>query len=165
MKMLKDEIYSALHDRNYSKALTLSLTIPNIKGHELYPELSEKDSYIKWFDKNIAYSYTAIGETNITSAVNGNTCYELYRVSLGQITFERSLVSWLRLRVDESILIIRETYIEKYDGMSLIEKYDCTPFATRVLSEHLIEVVQLCLDIIAKIDECDESEVTTNAKT
>lgn len=56
--ILKNEINQCLDSNCYLAALSLALNIPSILGKIKYPNLNEKDSFIKWYQENIGYFET-----------------------------------------------------------------------------------------------------------
>ena len=74
IELLSNEIEKCLNSDCYLAAFSLSLIIPSILGKNIYPELNEKDSYIKWYQDNIE-KYEINGTKK--SCFSGILIYEL----------------------------------------------------------------------------------------
>lgn len=74
------DIKNALNNNLYFAALALSLTIPDICGMIMYPDLYSKKRYIKWYDEYLGqYEESPRNEEREEKMpfLNGEACYEL----------------------------------------------------------------------------------------
>ena len=70
LRKIKD-IKNALKSESYMSALALTLTLPDICGKVVYPELNSGERYKKWYDEYI----TKYNENNCI--LNAEKCYKL----------------------------------------------------------------------------------------
>lgn len=77
-EMISSEINICLDSECYLSALNMALIIPSIIGKIMYPDLSEKEAYIKWYQENIG-KYDAYKENTpeIIPYPSGELIFEL----------------------------------------------------------------------------------------
>lgn len=75
IETIRDEVDVCLDSGCFYAALSLTLTVPFIMGKATYPELSEKESYIKWFQENIGRFET--DGTPGMPYINGEVCWAM----------------------------------------------------------------------------------------
>ena len=74
------------------EALILALKIPKICGSEAYPDLNEKDGYIKWYKENII-AQNMPASVDGYKYIDGCICYEVWRKSLLECEINEELLS------------------------------------------------------------------------
>ena len=78
LETIKNEINLCLKNKCYISALILGLSIPSILSKSMYPELNERERYLKWFKENIEDSEHDDEHTeNQTPYLNGELCLRL----------------------------------------------------------------------------------------
>lgn len=71
---------NSLENDLYFAALSLSLTLPDICGMMMYPDLYSKKRYIKWYDEYIGKYEESPSNKDRTEKMpflDGDACYEL----------------------------------------------------------------------------------------
>lgn len=71
-----DSVKSALNNKNYYAALTVSLTLPDMCSKLENPEGQTKERYINWFEKYLSKRYSDFTDNN-RQLLNGDDFYAL----------------------------------------------------------------------------------------
>ena len=112
-----DEIHNCLNNQLYVGAMVCALTIPGIMGKLLYPDLSYKESYIKWYEENIG-QYNNSG-THHMPYLNGVVCYELKCSMHDYGTTTGTKLDYGNFKIDGTRLLVEDkNYYNMYNNES-----------------------------------------------
>ena len=149
LELLENEIKSCLDSKCYVAAMSLALSVPSIIGRLVYPELNEKDAYIKWYQENIGqYEHDSEQSKDKMPYPSGDVCYALKKalqdncdtnISGSYNDFDLSCIS---LKVED------KNYFDMYGGESSIER----GFDGDILYKLEISVRDFCWKICRFID-------------
>jgi len=121
--LLESEINTCLDSKCYVAAMSLALSVPSLIGKIVYPELDEKDAYIKWYQENIGqYEHDSEQAKDKIPYPSGDVCYALKNAIHNNCdtnvagTYDDFDLSCLSLKVED------KNYFDMYGGEASIEK-------------------------------------------
>lgn len=129
LEFLENEINACLDAKCYVAAMSLALSVPSLIGKRVYPELVEKEAYIKWYQENIGqYEHDSEQSKDKMPYPSGDVCYALKEAMQNKCdtniagSYQDFDLSDFALKVED------KNYFDMYGGESSIGKeFDGTP--------------------------------------
>ena len=149
LELLQNDINACLDSKCYIAAISLALSVPSIIGRLVYPELNEKDAYIKWYQENIGqYEHDSEQFKDKMPYPSGDVCYAL-KEALQNNCDTNIAGSYNDFDLsDFSLKVEDKNYFDMYCGESSIEKgLDGT-----ISSKLEISIRGFCMKICIVID-------------
>ena len=129
--------------------MSLALSVPSLIGKLVYPELNEKESYIKWYQENIGqYEHDSEQAKDKMPYPSGDVCYALKKAVQNNCdtniagSYKDFDLSYISLKVED------KNYFDMYGGESSIER----EFDGNILYKLEISVRDFCWKICRFID-------------
>lgn len=143
------EVNEALNHELYMAALCTVLTIPDICAKAIYPNLKNKQRYIKWYDENIG-QYDRDKEDTVMPYLSGEVVYQL-RCSLlhqGTPNIDKENIKEECCKIDKFIILVEKTKeFSMYHDSAEVHREGYNGKIGPVKREYTVNVQRLCMMI------------------
>lgn len=72
-----DSVRKSVNNRNWTSALSLALSLPDICGYLQYGKIGSKKRYIQWWEQNVQCKYTVKSSDGLRVFLSGSNVYAL----------------------------------------------------------------------------------------
>lgn len=146
---LISEVNEALKHELYMAALCTVLTIPDICAKAAYPELGNKQRYIKWYDDKIGKYERDLDDPNMPY-LSGEIVYQLRCGLLHQGTpnVDKEKIDEDCCRIDKFIILVEKTKeFPIYHDSAMVHKSGYNGNYSSLKREYTVNVQRLCMII------------------
>lgn len=167
IKLIINEVEKCQKSGCYLSALITALTIPDICGKVLYPDLKSHDRYVKWFDKYIGnYEQSPLAKEEPKWAempyMTGEICFQLRC----ELLHEGSDDIGKKIDVDEFLLLFGKSC--RLGSSEIVGEIGYNPDGTEYLKNKRVSfevnVERLCNQLIWSAEAFLKKEISDESK-